>query len=45
MSALVDGENQRVGARGTADFDDWVAARGRGLLRLAYVLTGNWADA
>jgi RNA polymerase sigma-70 factor (sigma-E family) len=29
----------------TADFDDWVAARGSGLLRLAYVLTGNRADA
>jgi RNA polymerase sigma-70 factor (sigma-E family) len=29
----------------TADFDAWVAARGPGLLRLAYVLTGNRADA
>ena len=29
----------------SADFDDWVAARGPGLLRLAYVLTGNRADA
>ena len=45
MSALVDGENRRVGARRTADFDDWVAARGPALLRLAYVLTGNRADA
>jgi RNA polymerase sigma-70 factor (sigma-E family) len=27
------------------DFDDWVAARGPALLRLAYVLTGNRADA
>jgi RNA polymerase sigma-70 factor (sigma-E family) len=45
MSALVDGHNQRVGAPGTADFDDWVAARGPALLRLAYVLTGNRADA
>jgi RNA polymerase sigma-70 factor (sigma-E family) len=45
MSALVHGENQRVGARRTADFDDWVAARGPALLRLAYVLTGNRADA
>ncbi len=26
-------------------FDDWVAARGPSLLRLAYVLTGNTADA
>ena len=45
MSALVAGDNQRVGAPGTADFDDWVAARGPALLRLAYVLTGNRADA
>ena len=28
-----------------ADFDTWVAARGPGLLRLAYTLTGNQADA
>jgi RNA polymerase sigma-70 factor (sigma-E family) len=28
-----------------SDFDDWVAARGPGLLRFAYVLTGNTADA
>lgn len=28
-----------------ADFDEWVAARGPGLLRFAYVLTGNAADA
>ena len=27
------------------DFDEWVAARGEALLRLAYVLTGNRADA
>ncbi len=27
------------------DFDSWVAARGPSLLRLAYVLTGNAADA
>jgi RNA polymerase sigma-70 factor (sigma-E family) len=27
------------------DFDSWVAARGPGLLRLAYVLTGNATDA
>ena len=27
------------------DFDTWVAARGPGLLRLAYTLTGNRADA
>ncbi len=28
-----------------ADFDTWVAARGPGLLRLAYTLTGNRFDA
>ena len=27
------------------DFDDWVAARGPALLRLAYVLTGSRSDA
>ena len=27
------------------DFDGWVAARGPALLRLAYTLTGNTADA
>ncbi|MEO6510800.1 MAG: SigE family RNA polymerase sigma factor [Nocardioides sp.] len=41
MSALVHGEERSL----TADFDDWVAARGPSLLRLAYVLTGNRADA
>jgi len=30
---------------GAADFDTWVAARGPALLRLAYTLTGNRADA
>ncbi len=29
----------------SSEFDEWVAARGPGLLRLAYVLTGNRADA
>lgn len=29
----------------TSDFDTWVAARGPGLLRLAYTLAGNAADA
>jgi len=37
-------EGARV-AEGTPDFDGWVAARGPGLLRLAYTLTGNRADA
>ncbi|WP_281178379.1 sigma factor, partial [Nocardioides jensenii] len=27
------------------DFESWVTARGQGLLRFAYVLTGNAADA
>ncbi len=44
MSALIQGEERSL-AGGTQDFDDWVAARGPGLLRLAYVLTGNRADA
>jgi RNA polymerase sigma-70 factor (sigma-E family) len=37
-------EGARV-AEGTPDFDTWVAARGPGLLRLAYTLTGNKTDA
>lgn len=32
-------------ARDAPDFDDWVALRGPALLRLAYTLTGNTADA
>jgi RNA polymerase sigma-70 factor (sigma-E family) len=37
---------QEVGsAEHVADFDTWVAARGPGLLRLAYTLTGNASDA
>ena len=40
VSALLHGE-----ATMTSEFDEWVAARGPGLLRLAYVLTGNRADA
>jgi RNA polymerase sigma-70 factor (sigma-E family) len=43
MRVLVQ-EGVRV-AEGTPDFDTWVAARGPGLLRLAYALTGNRADA
>jgi RNA polymerase sigma-70 factor (sigma-E family) len=38
----------RAEGRGVADagdFDEWVALRGPALLRLAYVLTGNRADA
>jgi RNA polymerase sigma-70 factor (sigma-E family) len=37
-------EGARV-AQDTPDFDAWVAARGPQLLRLAYTLTGNRADA
>ena len=33
------------GSETVPDFDTWVAARGPGLLRLAYTLTGNRADA
>lgn len=37
---------RRQGAEArVVDFDEWVAARGDGLFRLAYVLTGNRADA
>jgi RNA polymerase sigma-70 factor (sigma-E family) len=43
MQALAQ-EGARV-AEGAPDFDGWVAARGPGLLRLAYTLTGNTADA
>jgi RNA polymerase sigma-70 factor (sigma-E family) len=41
MQAVVE-QGERVAA---PDFDSWVAARGPGLLRLAYTLTGNAADA
>ena len=34
-----------MAAETVPDFDTWVAARGPGLLRLAYTLTGNRADA
>jgi RNA polymerase sigma-70 factor (sigma-E family) len=36
---------ERSGVADPPDFDEWVAARGPGLLRLAYTLTGNRADA
>lgn len=41
--ALAPEEVAALAAR--SDFDDWVAARGPGLLRFAIVLTGNRADA
>ena len=44
METLVEPVQQEAGAR-VVDFDDWVAARGDALFRLAYVLTGNRADA
>ncbi|MBJ7359104.1 SigE family RNA polymerase sigma factor [Nocardioides sp.] len=43
MQVLVQ-EGARV-AQDAPDFDTWVAARGPGLLRLAYTLTGNRTDA
>src|SRR5215217_1556433 len=42
MTTLVEAGRTRVEV---PDFDSWVAARGPALLRLAYVLTGNAADA
>jgi RNA polymerase sigma-70 factor (sigma-E family) len=44
MEAVREADEVARVASGT-DFDDWVAARGPGLLRFAYVLTGNAADA
>ena len=44
MQAAVTQEGARV-AQTAPDFDDWVAARGPALLRLAYTLTGNASDA
>ena len=46
QAAVVDGgqEGARV-ATGAPDFDEWVTLRGQALLRLAYTLTGNTADA
>jgi len=43
MSATT--EEVPVAAADPPDFDAWVAARGPALLRLAYTLTGNAADA
>jgi RNA polymerase sigma-70 factor (sigma-E family) len=40
-----DGELEVGLAADAVDFDTWVAARGPGLLRLAYTLTGNRSDA
>jgi len=47
MELVLAPESEPVVERGArvVDFDEWVAARGGGLFRLAYVLTGNRADA
>ncbi|SEC49067.1 RNA polymerase sigma-70 factor, sigma-E family [Nocardioides exalbidus] len=42
MTTLIELGRTRVEV---PDFDSWVAARGPGLLRLAYVLTGSATDA
>ena len=44
MEAVVENERGRV-TDTVPDFDSWVAARGPAMLRLAYTLTGNRADA
>lgn len=43
MHTVAQRTEQRVDT--PSDFDEWVAARGAGLLRLAYTLTGNGPDA
>jgi RNA polymerase sigma-70 factor (sigma-E family) len=46
METVVDGGTERTEQRvSVPDFDEWVAARGPALLRLAYTLTGGAADA
>jgi len=48
MQAVVSAvgeQGERVAQQPVPDFDSWVAARGPGLLRLAYTLTGNPSDA
>src|SRR4051794_19304006 len=47
MQAAVEGTRVATGApgQGSVPFDGWVAARGPALLKLAYTLTGNAADA
>jgi RNA polymerase sigma-70 factor (sigma-E family) len=44
MQAVVE-QGGGVAQRSAPDFDGWVAVRGPALLRLAYTLTGNAADA
>jgi RNA polymerase sigma-70 factor (sigma-E family) len=44
METVVETERGLVAEVGP-DFDSWVAARGPAMLRLAYTLTGNQADA
>jgi RNA polymerase sigma-70 factor (sigma-E family) len=45
VEIALSGTREVGSAADAADFDTWVAARGPGLLRLAYTLTGNAADA
>ena len=46
MELTVAARSQQTERRvGVLDFDEWVTARGPALLRLAYTLTGNAADA
>src|SRR3954466_7437736 len=47
MQAAVEGTRVATGApcRESMPFDGWVAVRGPALLKLAYTLTGNAADA
>ncbi|CAN5345845.1 SigE family RNA polymerase sigma factor [soil metagenome] len=45
MTSRAERTEQHVGTTSPPDFDQWVAARGPALLRLAYTLAGNAADA
>lgn len=45
MTSRAERTEQHVGTTPPPDFDQWVAARGPALLRLAYTLAGNAADA
>lgn len=45
MELVVERSRRQGAETRVVDFDEWVAARGEGLFRLAWVLTGNRADA
>ena len=45
MELVVESLGEQGATARVVDFDEWVAARGDALLRFAYVLTGNRADA